>query len=163
MLAQSVGLGLNYSVRPPFGPGNIHTDVDTLLMQYSLEYVVKSWTFQAEVLRRDSLFRDYARGSLLRQHRDIPWAWYVSAAYRPAKWLEIGTYYTEAYAESTNPANQYQKDVALALRFDLKRWWQLKIEGHCLKGTALVTDRVLNPTRGEEPWFMLAIKTTFSF
>ena len=44
-----------------------------------------------------------------------PESWYVSAAYRFNKWLEVGGYYTEYYEDVTHlrdPLN-FQKDAAL--------------------------------------------------
>jgi hypothetical protein len=61
------------------------------------------------------------------------------------------------------PSDAYQKDVALSFRFDPKPWWVLKLEGHCIHGTALLYDSADNPKRNGDRWYMLALKTTFSF
>ena len=60
---------------------------------------------------------------------------YGGVAYRVNKWLEVGSYYTEYYADANNshgaemvtPSDAYQKDVALSLRFDPKPWWVIKV------------------------------------
>jgi hypothetical protein len=109
-----------------------------------------------------------------------PDSWYVNASYRFNKWLEAGTYYNEHYANvhdrngsllslSGSPpaakSDASQKDLALSLRFDPTEWWIFKVEGHCIWGTALLQDNARNPLteRNDNPWWMLAVKTTFSF
>jgi hypothetical protein len=49
------------------------------------------------------------------------------------------------------------------VRFDLKPWWIFKIEGHAINGTGLLRDSASNPVTKNNDWFMLAVKTTFSF
>ena len=87
------------------------------------------------------------------------------------KWFEAGTYYSEYYPNSHNrsgagtavPSDDYQKDFALSARFDLTSWWIFKVEGHCIHGTGQIYDNPNNPVRGGAPWYLLALKTTFSF
>ena len=162
-LVESEGLTMRYSVNPPYGPGPMQKVIDTFLTQYSLEYTFKSWTFQAEYMRKNNRFHDETHGRQVDSYVENPSAWYVGASYRFNKWLEVGSYYSEAYEESSNPANEYQRDLALAFRFDIKPWWLLKLEAHYLQGTALVTGKTLNPIHTEDPWFMLAAKMTFTF
>jgi hypothetical protein len=160
------------------GTARIRDEGDVLFQQYSLEYVVNNWTFQAEyytfrfdATRTTSVFLD-ATGQQVANipgRFDVtPDAWYVSAAYRFNKWLEVGSYYSERYADVSNRAsgaNGSQKDLALSFRFDLKDWWILKLEGHYIRGTALLQDELNNPNRDRDNngWFMIAAKTTFSF
>jgi hypothetical protein len=101
-------------------------------------------------------------------------SWYASAEYRFNKWFEVGSYYTQYYNESfgpsgpgtgsaTFPSDAYQKDLAVALRFDITDRWIFKVEGHYINGTALLQDNVDNPVRRENGWMMIAIKSTISF
>ncbi|HAV61318.1 MAG TPA: hypothetical protein DCY13_03025, partial [Verrucomicrobiales bacterium] len=163
----------------PFGPINAFTTGagDVFFQQYSAEYMWNSWTFQAEYLTYEfegatttnvrsgsTPIQPTARAPLLVR----PDAWYVSAAYRFNHWLEVGTYYTEHYADRENRdggPDAAQKDLALSFRFDPTDWWILKLEGHYLRGTSLLQDAQNNPVadRTNDPWFMLALKTTFSF
>lgn len=142
--------------------------------QASLEYLWKSWTFQAEYynysLMSDSSWSNPLLGGLSHD-RTATDSWYVGASYRVNKLLELGTYYSEAYANVNdrsgenlaNPSDAYQKDVALSARFDIKDWWIFKLEGHYYRGTSLLFDNKNNPNRDEDGWFMFAAKTTFSF
>lgn len=142
--------------------------------QASLEYLWKSWTFQAEyytyTLDGDSSWSNPLLGGPSHD-RSTTDSWYVGASYRVNKLLELGTYYSEAYANVNdrsgenlaNPSDAYQKDVALSARFDIKDWWIFKLEGHYYRGTSLLFDNKNNPNRDEDGWFMFAAKTTFSF
>ena len=153
-------LGINLPP-PPFGPGKItsisKSKIDTGII--SLDYEWNHWTFQAEYLRTWM-----SPGAIYD-------TWYASVDYRFNKWFQAGTYYTEYYPNSFDrdgkdlPAHSdgYQKDIALSLRFDLTSWWIFKLEGHYIRGTALLNDNGANPSRGGDGWFMFAGKTTFSF
>jgi hypothetical protein len=93
--------------------------------------------------------------------------WYAAASYQINKYLQAGAYYTESYSDTSQRGNpmEYQKDAAVALRFDPTSWWIIKVEGHCIRGTGLLQDDSLNPPARQDGriWFMLALKTTFSF
>lgn len=154
----------------PVGPIYLDTEGDVTVQQYSLEYRIKDWTFQGEYLtyKNDgtSTTTNAFLGKQTVSNATVIDAGYVSAAYRFTEWLEVGSYYTEYYPDTehrSGSADAYQKDLALALRFDVKDWWIVKIEGHQIKGTALLADDVHNPVRKEGGWTMLAVKTTLSF
>lgn len=150
---------------PLAGPLPMHVESDTLGNKGSLEYVWRSWTFQAECYNRSSEQNQTFRGTVTTTKSD-PFAWYAGAAYRVNKWVEVGSYYTEDFENNpsvTVASDKRQKDLALSLRFDPTSWWALKLEGHSIHGTALIHDSALNPVRNSEGWFLLAAKTTFSF
>lgn len=94
-------------------------------------------------------------------------AWYIGSSYRFNKWFEPGMYYGEYYGDTGDRGNSltFQKDLALAFRFDIKDWWIFKVEGHYLNGTGLIEDNAANAGKNYDAraWFMLAVKTTFSF
>ena len=164
---------------PGVGPGLVVQDAegDVFFQIYSLEYLWNNWTFQAEYYTYE--YEGMDTQSILVGGMPImapttspggvePDAWYVSAAYRVNDWLEVGSYYTEHYADKDNRSggpNTSQKDLALSLRFDPKYWWVFKLEGHYIQGTSLLQDQANNPNaqRDDDGWFMLAAKTTFSF
>lgn len=139
------------------------SESDAFSTQFSLEYLWKSWTFQAEYYTLALDGSDTLQGPSV-SHQD---AWYAGAAYRFNSWLEVGSYYTQFYTsqgERNGPNDTFQKDLALSFRFDVKDWWIVKLEGHWLQGTALLRDNVANPPpHSKEDWFMFAAKTTFSF
>lgn len=163
----------------PAGPINAYagSNAEVFLQQYSLEYVWKQWTFQAEY--STYRYRGYTTVNVLSGNIPVaptsvtraltePDSWYASAAYRFNDWFEAGTYYSELYADKdsrTGGPDSSQKDLALSFRFDPKPWWILKLEGHYIRGTALLKDSTLNPTnlRTDDGWWLFAVKTTFSF
>jgi hypothetical protein len=179
------GFDLTSQVSPigPFGPivAYVHSSGDIFIQQYSLEYVWKSWTFQAEYFTYNAdLQQDqnvYSGTTPIAAstgpQKVTPDAWYVSAAYRFNKWLEVGSYYTEYYADTSDrsgasravSSDGFQKDVALSFRFDPTDWWIIKLEGHYLRGTALLQDQANNPpaSRNDDGWWMFGAKTTLSF
>ena len=55
----------------------------------------------------------------------------VSTQVRDGHYTE---HYANKHARSGSP-NSSQKDVALSLRFDVKDWWIIKLEGHTIWGT----------------------------
>jgi hypothetical protein len=156
--------GFGYSLTTNTLAGTIHTDSrsDQLLQQYSAEYLWKAWTFQTEFLLLNT--RNQTGG--ISDFRTF--SWYASAEYRFNKWLEAGGYYTEYYDNTpasglVAPSDAFQKDGAIALRFDLTNRWIFKVEGHLIHGTALLDDNAANPARSDNGWWLIAVKSTISF
>jgi len=164
---QAFGMNYNYYMAPfiPGGFGNSTTYINATQVHPSLEYLWKSWTFQAEYrYAYDDIHTD-AGGKTVSRSYQASDTWYAGAAYRFNKWFETGAYYTEAYNNVQQRDNSlgYQKDLALSFRFDPKPWWVFKVEGHYIRGTGLLNDNANNPVQNSDGWFMLAVKTTFSF
>ena len=78
--------------------------------------------------------------------------WYISGAYRVIKRVELGSYYSHysitnvgiagtlaalvpAETDTSLPANHIY-DKVIAVRIDLKRYWNVKVEGHFMDGYA---------------------------
>lgn len=176
MLGQVFNFGYEVTAVSPFvGVINLDTEGDIFVQQYSLEYLWKAWTFQAEYYtynyRNHTVQQNTVLGTSVTSSKSIPDTWYVSAAYRFNKWLEVGTYYTEFYdnvhdrdgSSLATPSDAFQKDVALSFRFDPLDWWIIKLEGHYIRGTALLRDNGSNPIRNDDGWWLFGAKTTISF
>lgn len=152
---------------PTYAETQIHAVSNIPFGQASLEYLYKSWTFQSEYYTYNVSGNQYVNNVMVpgSGSNSQKYAWYASAAYRFNSWFEAGTYYTEDYenTDKENSSLSYQKDVALSLRFDPKDWWVFKIEGHYIHGTGLLNDSAQPTTQDDRGWFMLAVKTTFSF
>jgi hypothetical protein len=140
------GLAIN-----PFNPG-------AGLVPYS-EFSKADWTnqFYGEYtkgrLRVDSEYRRYWRNQEIFNGTSESFAdmrgWYVSGAYRICKRLQIGSYYSHYtitnvvtgalsafYPPATDtslPANHIY-DKVITARFDLDRFWNVKVEGHFMNG-----------------------------
>lgn len=176
----ALGFGYDYGVVPfPGFTVNLHSSTYAAELHYSLEYVWKNWTFQAEYKYDDYYSHNWvdgveAPGPDTHSASDT---WYANVDYRFTDWFQAGVYYTEDYADVDHRDNAgyaaahpgspgsdgYQKDAALSFRFDPTSWWVLKVEGHYIRGTALLEDSASNPVRNGDGWFMLALKSTFSF
>jgi hypothetical protein len=139
------------SVIDPFNPG-------AGLVPYS-EFSKADWTnqFYGEYtrgrLRIDSEYRRYWRNQEIFNGTSESFAdmlgWYVSGAYRICKRLQIGSYYSHYtitnvvtgalsafYPPATDtslPANHIY-DKVITARFDLDRFWNVKVEGHFMNG-----------------------------
>lgn len=151
---------------PPPYPSSVslHAVSQVILQEYSAEYLWNRWTFQAEYYDvQESQGTTSPAGTV--NSFFSAYAWYGATAYRFNKWLEVGGYYTESYANEkyTTPSDDSQKDAALSFRFDPLPWWLFKVEGHYIRGTSLLDDSADNPVRNDNGWFMLLVKTTVSF
>lgn len=142
-----------------------------LTQHYSLEYLWHGWTFQAEYLRFRINYENTGGGMPPSRKLIDPDTWYAGAAYRFNKWIEVGGYYSEYYADASNRggagllfrSDAAQKDAALSLRFDATRWWLFKVEAHYIRGTAQLLDNIGNPSRNGEGWWLFGVKSTISF
>jgi hypothetical protein len=66
--------------------------------------------------------------------------WYVSAAYRVAKRLELGAYesrFCPVPGQSSTPPTNHIYDTVAAAKIELTAHWDLKIEGHFMDGYGL--------------------------
>ena len=170
------GFTAGYPTEVPVAPDvsvpgnvNIHDVGNVLFQQYSLEYLWRNWTFQAEYYTYKFTGWSHinvnvpAINAIIPQPSaaggDNPDTWYAAVSHRFNKHVELGTYYT-----MWKDGSLKQNDAALCLRLDLKDWWIFKIEGHYIKGTGLLRDGADNPhVDNNSGWFMLAVKTTLSF
>lgn len=153
-----------------------HTRMNVPWHHYSVEYVHNKWTFQGEfrtqtLIEKDTTSVDFPAipthdSTTVGNSMSTSASWYVGASYEVNPWFQIGTYYNEYYGDLNHipgPSTSYQKDLALSFRFDPKPWWTLKLEGHYMRGTGLLDDNIDNPVQTDQPWYMVAMKTTFNF
>lgn len=163
----------NFSVSPPFGGGAMKSVSQIPFGQASIEYQKNGWTFQAEYYTYATSGKTYlaANNFQVSSSEGRPDAWYAGVSKRMNKWFEVGSYYSEYYADVGDrngssravPSDGFQKDVALSTRFDITDWWILKFEGHYIRGTGQLYNNALNPVRDDNGWWLFAAKTTFSF
>jgi hypothetical protein len=137
-------------------------------------------------------YGDYARGRWhfsgeYRNHEDI-WkvitpiappsivnlgskGWFLTAAYRVNNRLEVGTYNSRFYVDVPSiPGSQYNHvfDQAVTGRFDIDKWWNVKVEGHFMDGTGDPFSThgfyLRDNLKGFKPTTnMLVMRTGFSF
>jgi len=64
-------------------------------------------------------------------------AMFFAAAYRVSKRLELGTYNSRYYVDQpidNRPAANHIFDQTVTARFDITKWWNIKLEGHFMNG-----------------------------
>jgi hypothetical protein len=93
---------------------------------------------------------------------------YALGAYRVAKWVQPGAYYSLYYPDVDHRDGRAgrQHDVAAVLRFDINPYWLAKIEGHWMSGTAGLTPALNGGTplsQLERYWAVFLAKTTVYF
>lgn len=103
-------------------------------------------------LRIASEYRRYVRDEIVENgtsevYSDVR-GWYVSGDYRISKWFDLGSYYsrytaTDAYGGAivlapnqtdTSLPNNHIYDKVITARFDLNKFWNVKVEGHFMNG-----------------------------
>jgi len=114
---------------------------------FSVQYTRANWRLDFEHARRQgnaTVLNPYGIGGppSLTFPRDSS-GWYVSGAYRFNRLLEIGTYHSRFLPNANRnvegenflpPAARHINDQAITARFDVKRYWDLKVEGHFMNG-----------------------------
>jgi hypothetical protein len=94
---------------------------------------------------------------------------YAMATYRLTPWLQPGAYYSLFYPDTDvrDGAANFQRDLAVTLRFDINSYWLVKLEGHYMSGTAgLLNPLSINPpdiTTADPHWGAFFLKTTAYF
>ncbi len=156
----------------------------------SIEYARGNMLWAAEVMQNDLEFTHPAFVGLGFNDGVIAYktlGWYSILTYRFADWVELGVAYGEYYANeddkngkksvlaqqplgrpADNQYKQYQKDLTLAVRFDLSSNWVFKIEGHSIDGGALLlVDENKVDANGfadyEPKWLLGAVKLSYTF
>jgi hypothetical protein len=150
----------------------------------SAEYTWNNLLVAAEYMWADrEIYYNSVFGPTVEKHR--PDGWYFQAAYRFTDWFELGSYYSEYYAERDNrdgkaidpiwgtpiidPTHRaYLKDISMTTRFDINEYWVIKLEGHMFDGSNQLSG-FDNPVpedgsdQFEDDWQMYSAKVTYSF
>jgi hypothetical protein len=139
----------------------------------SVEYTTGNWVFAAEGGVDDTHYNvAFTDGTQYAWLYPNTYYYYVSAAWRAKRWLELGAYYSQYHFDQSGigtPVNfpsLNQSDYALSARFDLTDYLLFKLEGHYLYGSGAVFDIPTQPQPvpgRDNSWFMLTAKITFSF
>jgi len=88
---------------------------------------------------------------------------YVSASYRVRSWLQPAAYYAFSFPDESkrHGRDNMLLDGAACVRFDINRYWIVKLEGHYMHGTAVLPQAVR--TTAPEDWSLFLAKTTAYF
>jgi len=139
----------------------------------SVEYTTGDWVLAAEAGRENPEynvhFLNQAPYAFLYVKSK---AYYLSAARRINKTVELGAYYSYSDFEQTGVGTPVQMpltkqgDYALSARFDFNDHLLFKIEGHYMDGSQKIFDLPAHPqppASRDDSWTLIAVKTTYSF
>jgi hypothetical protein len=162
------------------GPATIKEEVPGILWVASVEYSAH------DLLLATEYSRWFLKGILNGQQVEqvVEERAYAMAAYREAKWLQTGAYFSFYFPNAltdvpgpnlSNPIvyrsdfsrrAARQNDLAVTIRFDINAFWLVKVEGHYMFGTAGLDPALNNnlPTSDlAERWGVLLLETTAYF
>ena len=134
-------------------PESGHSKADWTNQFYG-EHTVGKLRIDSEYRRFLHDERDHSGVTLLFENVTDVRGWYVSGAYRVMKRLALGSYYSRysvtsvtrgpfallfpPQTDTSQPANHIY-DKVITARVDLKKFWDVKVEGHFMNGYAYST------------------------
>lgn len=148
--------------------------VDMAIHHLSAEYTRGAWQFAVEGSREKLLLGSTmpVLGSSVRTIEAE--SYYGMATWQIAPRLQLGTYYGISYSDRADrrgrnlravPAHTaWLKDLALAASYTVTDWWLVKVEGHLLDGTNVLSNSGNGDAAGwKRNWNYFSFKTTVSF
>jgi hypothetical protein len=100
------------------------------------DYARGHWHFNGEYRRTHDVLEGVLLGTTVLSNQSET-GWFLTAAYRVTKRLELGMYHSRYYVDAphvASPAAEHIFDHTVTARFDIARWWNVKIEGHFIDG-----------------------------
>jgi hypothetical protein len=168
------GLRMGGSMYVAHAEGTLHVgavpfelDLHQFVWIGSIEYARENLLLTAEYAQRDQDFRMTPAMAFSIPSNDSP-AGYVMANYRCLPWLQLSAYYSLQLGSFHKPVHSgdEQNDLAATVRFDINRYWLVKLEGHYLYGTLglgslLVSESSLDAL--SPSWGAFLARTTATF
>jgi len=151
----------------PSSPGQVAVNLPVMLWVASVEYTVRDLLLAAEYSRW-RVRTESSNPSLVPEDLSFSERGYALASYRVNSWLQTGAYYSLLFPNVSRRGTLAgrQHDAALTLRFDINRFWLVKVEGHYMHGMAGLSSSL----NGNQPlsslhpdWALFALKTTAFF
>ena len=151
--------------------------------QFYGQYAVGKWHIESEYRRLVNGESDVVSDQVVLEIESDVRGWYVSGSYQAGKGLTLGSYYSRytithvasgplagLFPDQTDtslPANHIY-DKAITARFDFKRFWDVKVEGHFMSGygNSVYPDGFypqVNPQGFRDNTNAIVVKTGFSF
>jgi hypothetical protein len=140
-------------------------DTDSWSWAGSLEYAVQAFSLIAEYTHGYGDQDSVIPGNTFETETD---SGYVMLSYVVAPWFQPAVYYSLKFNDVNNRGGleNKQHDLSLTLRFDINRFWLVKLEGHYMAGTAGLVNPLRfgpPPANPERHWGVFLVKTTVSF
>jgi len=160
-------LRLETHLMMPSNPGQVAVNLPVMLWVASVEYTLRDLLFAVEYSRW-RVRTESSNPSLFPEGLTFSERGYALASYRVNSWLQAGAYYSLLFPNVSRRGtlDGRQHDAALTLRFDINRFWLVKLEGHYMHGMAGLSSSL----NGNQPlsslhpdWALFALKTTAFF
>ncbi len=147
---------------------NITADVPATLWVGSVEYTLEDLLLSVEYSRWYVKITNSSNKTIFPEINTVSERGYAMASYRFTKWFQPGAYFSLIHPNVDNQSGRenYQQDYAATLRFDINRYWLVKLEGHYMRGTSSLSASLNDNTSISnltENWGMFLIKTTGYF
>ena len=151
----------------PSTPGQVAVNLPVMLWVASVEYTVRDLLLAVEYSRW-RVRTESSNPSLVPEGLTFSERGYALASYRVNSWLQAGAYYSLLFPNVSRRGSLEgrQHDAALTVRFDINRFWLVKVEGHYMHGMAGLSSSL----NGNQPlsslhpdWALFAVKTTAFF
>lgn len=140
----------------------------------SIEYTWNNLLLTAEVIQT---FKEYTMdfAAINETKKSDPWGWYAGGVLRFTDWIEFGAYFSQTKNDDTDmttflpPIDYFIKfnDLCATLRFDINKYWALKLEAHSLNGeyAKVNPENPLSPNyrTEEDSWHLYTAKMTVTF
>ena len=134
------------------------------------DYTHGNWHFSGE-LRRNHEFLALTTAGQTSLSNFSDNGWFLTAAYRLTKKLELGTYHSRYYVESphtSDPNGNHIFDQAVTARYDFTSFWDVKVEGHFMNGYGDIYSAHgfylrSNPNGLKPDTDMIVVRTGFNF
>jgi hypothetical protein len=158
-------LHLDSQVFLPMMAAPLLIENDSYTWLVSLEYAFRAFNAVAEYGQGHSDQRSVIPGNTLEVTGD---GGYVMFSYVVAPWFQPALYYSLKFNDVNvrDGLENKQHDLSLTLRFDINRFWLVKLEGHYMAGTAGLVNPLRfgpPPANPERHWGVFLIKTTAFF
>lgn len=130
----------------------------------SAEYNWGKWTFAAEGGMDNTLYHYSFSNTTTTDYQG--YNYYVSAARRINRWLELGTYFSHSQDITQGFSTLTQGDLALSGKIDFNEYIYLKLEGHYMDGAGKIfTDSTYSQPLANrtDQWFLFTTKVGISF
>ena len=100
------------------------------------DYTHSRWHFSGEYRNNREIIKVYDFGASAFSNLGDR-SMFLTAAFRVNKFLELGTYNSRYYVDKAmdpSPAANHIFDQTVTARFDMTKWWNVKVEGHFING-----------------------------
>jgi hypothetical protein len=123
------------------GPGNLYltgASEPQRLSAFYGDFARGRWHFSGELRKKRQIFTAIIPGLGPKSYSNLgDRGKFVTAAFRVSKFLEVGAYHSRFYVDTPinpNPAAAHMFDQTITARFDINKWWNIKVEEHFIRG-----------------------------